>query len=143
MLNFFMAPVYIGVMGGSTRIENSKLLGDSVEILCNPLTKPNKEVLCSVRYNTHPSYLEVLDSFTLHESHPGASVFSTYLDILRDIFNGRKTVDPVIVLFDQGDFSRGYFLKTGCSSDRVCVARFPGGLGDTLKSVGRDFMKEI
>lgn len=144
MITFFMAPVYVGVMSKSTDIEDFKVVGDSVEILCNPLVNPEKNVVGPVNYRIHPSFLEVMDSFPANTQCQGFIFPRNYGDVFRELVSRQGIDEPLIALFRKESIPVDCFLCSDYPRDeKVYVARVSPGLVDTLKSVGRDFMKEL
>jgi len=133
--------IYIGTIEGSMQVEGAIISGPPIHIICQSHNVLGSKR--SVNFPVNPSFLEVIDSFFPHESHPGASS-NTYKGILRDIFCGQKTPDPILVLFDLRKPLLDRSLDTECSSSMVCVARSSEKyVLDHLNMFGKDFSQEF
>jgi len=128
--------IYVGIMRKGTQIENLRVVGNSVEILCSPLINPDNKSVGPVRYNIHPSFLEVIDSFFASDPNSGFVHPRNYVDVLREIASRQKSDEPLIALFKKEPFPLGSVYP---KEDMVYIARVSSGLVSTLESVGRKF----
>lgn len=136
--------IYVGVLNNGAQIRDFKLDGEPVEILCNSLLNPKKEMIGPVKYTIHSSYLELTDCFSPNEQNPGIFRSRNYRDVFREMFLRQRVDEPIIALIRKESLPVGCFLCSDYPYDeQVFVARVSPGLVSTLKSVGRDFMKEI